>query len=173
MRMYRIKRKLYSFHTEFSGDTINLPGGIVLKKTEPVGFMKWISSFSRYVRENLESTIWYDAYKGQDRIGEMQIDAVPGTKDLHLGWIGIDPGYRRNGYATEVLRYFIHEARRKGFSRIILEATEMGYPVYKGLGFREIPVEKEKPSLFRRFFEWSWGNPGELEEKLVKMELVL
>lgn len=48
------------------------------------------------------------------------------------------PQYRNMGYATEVLKLNIAEAKRQELSFIELSASEMGKPLYKKLGFQEL-----------------------------------
>lgn len=45
--------------------------------------------------------------------------------------------YRRMGIARRMVGQLVGEARAKGCSEIILDATEEGRPLYKSLGFKE------------------------------------
>ncbi len=45
------------------------------------------------------------------------------------------PSARRKGLATRLVRRLVEEARRRGYPRIVLHASEMGLPVYEKLGF--------------------------------------
>ena len=44
-------------------------------------------------------------------------------------------GYRRRGHAEKLLRMLIKEAGRLGVGKILLDATQMGRPLYEKLGF--------------------------------------
>ena len=46
--------------------------------------------------------------------------------------------YRRRGYGRALTWAAIAEGRRRGCKTVILTATEMGYPLYLGMGFEEI-----------------------------------
>ena len=45
--------------------------------------------------------------------------------------------YRRQGIAQKLVEMLISEAREKGVTHISLEATDMGRPLYGGVGFHE------------------------------------
>ncbi len=46
-----------------------------------------------------------------------------------------DPAYRGNGYATQLLDHLVSEARNHDVTRLFLEASVWGKPVYKKYGF--------------------------------------
>ena len=45
--------------------------------------------------------------------------------------------YRRKGIARDMIKQLIEEAKARGCSEIILDATDDGRPLYKSLGFEE------------------------------------
>lgn len=45
------------------------------------------------------------------------------------------PGYRRKGYAGNLMRMLLEDAAEKNVSIVELKATEDGYKLYKSLGF--------------------------------------
>jgi len=45
--------------------------------------------------------------------------------------------YRRQGIATKLLELILGEARRLGCEKVLLEATDMGRPVYEKFGFHD------------------------------------
>ncbi len=47
-----------------------------------------------------------------------------------------EPAHRRRGLASRVTRALVATARRRGFPRVELHATEIGRPLYERLGFR-------------------------------------
>ena len=57
------------------------------------------------------------------------------------------PEYRRNGIAYKTLDLLIAEAKRKDFTTISLEATDMGRPLYKKYGFVKMNDEMELPNV--------------------------
>ena len=63
-----------------------------------------------------------------------------GTTIMHrdsawLASIIVHPDHRNNGYGTIITRQLIDSIDAKKFSTIYLDATDLGYPVYKKLGF--------------------------------------
>jgi len=47
---------------------------------------------------------------------------------------------RRRGLAAEVLRALLLDARDRGQRAAVLQATELGHPLYRHMGFRELEV---------------------------------
>jgi GNAT superfamily N-acetyltransferase len=52
--------------------------------------------------------------------------------------VSADPGRRGRGLGSSITRAALMEARRRGYRIAILHATEMGYPVYRRLGFEDV-----------------------------------
>jgi GNAT superfamily N-acetyltransferase len=52
-----------------------------------------------------------------------------------LWWVSTLPMARGKGIGTEMTLYPIREARQQGYRVGVLLATEMGYPLYKKLGY--------------------------------------
>jgi len=50
------------------------------------------------------------------------------------------PEFRRRGFGSVITAAALMEARRRGCKTAILHATEMGYPIYRRLGFEEVCV---------------------------------
>lgn len=55
------------------------------------------------------------------------------------------PAYRRRGIAYKTLDLLVAAARERGVSRITLEATRMGRPLYEKYGFVGLGDEMELP----------------------------
>jgi len=55
------------------------------------------------------------------------------------------PEYRRKGIAYHTLDMLIEAAREKGITHIILEATDMGRPLYEKYGFLKMEDEMQLP----------------------------
>lgn len=53
------------------------------------------------------------------------------------------PEYRRQGIAIRTLDLLVKDAREQGVSQIVLEATDMGRPLYERYGFVKIEDEME------------------------------
>ena len=59
--------------------------------------------------------------------------------------IGIDPGFKRQGYGTSLLNHLIEELRKRDIGEILLEVRAGNKPAiqfYKRQGFEEISVRK-------------------------------
>lgn len=57
-----------------------------------------------------------------------------------LAWIGmmlVDPGYRRRGIGRSLMEHALAYFEGAAVETIKLDATDAGYPLYRGLGFRD------------------------------------
>jgi GNAT superfamily N-acetyltransferase len=54
-----------------------------------------------------------------------------------LYFIGTHTPLRRRGIGTAITRYALQEAQRAGYPLVILQASAMGDPIYRALGFGE------------------------------------
>ncbi len=61
----------------------------------------------------------------------------PTGKRGHLMNVYTRKEYRRQGVAQKMVDFLIDDARAHGATEISLDATEMGKPLYKSLGFEE------------------------------------
>lgn len=52
--------------------------------------------------------------------------------------VSADPDHRGRGLGSSITRAPLIEARRRGYRVAVLHATEMGYPVYRRLGFQDV-----------------------------------
>lgn len=63
-----------------------------------------------------------------------------------LAWVGmvlVDPGFRRKGFATALVRAALDGLGAEGVEAVKLDATPEGAPVYEGLGFEaELLIER-------------------------------
>jgi ribosomal protein S18 acetylase RimI-like enzyme len=55
-----------------------------------------------------------------------------------LYWIGVRPEQRNRGLGEAITRAITNAAFARGASAIVLQASQMGLPVYRELGFREL-----------------------------------
>lgn len=67
----------------------------------------------------------------------------PGGKKAYIMNIYTDPEYRRKGIAAKTLDMLIKDTKDKGITAILLEATEMGRPLYEKYGFVKMNNEME------------------------------
>ena len=63
-----------------------------------------------------------------------------------LFYIGTLPEVRRRGIALAMVNYLLNHAKTKGYHISVLQASEMGYPVYKKIGFKKYYTTK----IYRR-----------------------
>lgn len=62
-----------------------------------------------------------------------------------------EPRFRRRGVASMVVAEAVKWSVREGYERVMLHASEMGMPVYRGLGFKrtsEMRLDLTKPVSF-------------------------
>jgi ribosomal protein S18 acetylase RimI-like enzyme len=52
--------------------------------------------------------------------------------------VGTDPAARRRGLAAALMRLAIADAAAAGCTTTTLQATQMGRPLYRGLGYEEL-----------------------------------
>ena len=48
------------------------------------------------------------------------------------------PSYRNQGIGAELLKRIVEEAKQLGYKKITLNASEMGRPLYKKYGFKDV-----------------------------------
>jgi ribosomal protein S18 acetylase RimI-like enzyme len=104
---------------------------------------------------------WDDAfaYVGY-RNGQAVTAAATYLEDdrLYVAWVATLPEARRNGHAEAALRHSLETAARiSGLSRTVLHATELGYPVYQAMGYRQVATFHV---CFPRSIVDGMSNPG-------------
>lgn len=52
-------------------------------------------------------------------------------------YIGTIPEVRGKGIAQAMVNYILNKAKKEGYMFCVLQASEMGYPLYKKIGFKE------------------------------------
>ena len=60
-------------------------------------------------------------------------------KNAYITSVFVEPDYRRQGIASEMLRRIVARAQAYGCVNIMLTATDMGKPLYEKLGFIQTP----------------------------------
>ena len=68
---------------------------------------------------------------------EMPTCSNPTGRCAFLMNIYTDPAYRRRGIAARIVNALVEDAKARGAGSVLLEATEMGAPLYRKLGFVE------------------------------------
>lgn len=59
-------------------------------------------------------------------------------KNAYLTSMFVEPGYRRQGIATALVNRLVEKAKGRGCPAVMLNASEMGRPLYEKLGFKDI-----------------------------------
>lgn len=62
----------------------------------------------------------------------------PKGKNAYLTSMFVEPGYRRQGIATALVNRLVEKAKGRGCPVVMLNASEMGRPLYEKLGFKDI-----------------------------------
>jgi GNAT superfamily N-acetyltransferase len=66
------------------------------------------------------------------------VGAVDVDGDAGIYWVGTLPEARGRGVASGLMRQAVLDARQRGCATTSLQATAMGRPVYRRLGYREL-----------------------------------
>ena len=61
----------------------------------------------------------------------------PTGKRAHLMNVYTREAFRRRGVGKLMVQFLIDEAKSRGVTEISLDATQMGHPLYKNLGFND------------------------------------
>jgi GNAT superfamily N-acetyltransferase len=86
---------------------------------------------------------WHGDYKGFVGVAEgsvVSIAAIVETKEaIGIYSLATHPWHRRKGYGEALLRAAVAQAeQRSGARRIVLQASDAGYAMYRRLGFRDV-----------------------------------
>lgn len=148
----RVERH-FSFYSDSESEVVL--EDIILKKYEP-GFLGRISEGMKKDQDNF---LFYDIYKGQEKIGSVQFDKVS-ENEINIPLIEISKKHRGNHYDTKVLEWAIKYFKRCGFKELSLEAAG-GSPdaihIYEKLGFKKLNQISENDI---------WGGLIEMKLKL-------
>ena len=118
---------------------------IAANKLEIDADLSHIDAASAAYFADTEKHTTYLAYDGENVVGvgsvdyhtEMPTVANPTGKCAFLMNIYTAPEYRHRGIATRIVQMLIADAREKGAGSVMLEATEMGAPMYRKIGFAD------------------------------------
>ena len=87
------------------------------------------------------------AYMGEKIVGcggmclyqEMPSPDNPNGKCAYLMNIYARPQFRRHGIGDAIVRWLVSKAKQLGITKIFLETSEKGRPLYKEIGFMDMP----------------------------------
>ncbi len=83
---------------------------------------------------NIPMRVYYGVWQGRSVSGSM----VYFDKECAIiQCVGTDPDARGRGFAPAVVAACIQAAKEEGYRYVVLQASDMGYPVYLKMGFTE------------------------------------
>lgn len=99
---------------------------------------------------NQTETDWLNVFRlapqacfGLERDGEIVATTTAVSYGRKLGWIGMvltDPAHRRQGLGRRLMEHALEALYADGIEWIKLDATDMGAPLYRSLGFEDEAV---------------------------------
>lgn len=105
-----------------------------INKLQPEGWSSIVTKFDYYIKKEF-------CYPKKIMIDD-EIVAIGATNIFkESAWIShviVKENYRGNGIGKELLNSLITDLKNKGIKSINLLASEMGYPLYKKLGFDDV-----------------------------------
>lgn len=114
----------------------------------------WKNS-QEYYRKSLQdgSHIAYLVFDGPQFVGAGGVSFYqvmptyhnPTGQNAYIMNLYTAPTHRRRGIASHTLQLLIHAAYERGVTRISLDSTQMGRPLYEKHGFVPMPDELELP----------------------------
>ncbi len=75
-------------------------------------------------------------YAGAIPVATARLSCLGDVGNIH--GVVTEPTYRRRGFGTEMTWAAVAEALKRGCTAIVLSASDMGYPVYRRMGFRTV-----------------------------------
>jgi GNAT superfamily N-acetyltransferase len=88
---------------------------------------------------------------GEDTVGCCAL-APEGPGEYEVAKMAVTEAHQGKGIGRKILERVIVEARAKGATRLYLETNSKltATHLYQSVGFRHLPVERRKPSLYSR-----------------------
>lgn len=138
-------------------ESFNIPEGMEIKEVRDLGelktwtdilvesfeFPKIAASYKKYFinagLENLNFHYYLGFLNGKPVATSVLFN---GKGAAGIFYIGTLPKVRRQGIAKAMVNYLLSEAKNRGYDISILQASEMGYPLYKNIGFKKYYTTK-------------------------------
>ena len=97
---------------------------------------------------------------------EMPSPDNPNGKCAYLMNIYARPPFRRRGVGGAVVRWLVDQAKRRGIPKIYLETSRAGRPLYREIGFAEMPdmMKLSAPADAQETGETAHDNSEEKKE---------
>lgn len=77
----------------------------------------------------------YLAMRDDEAVGTSMLYLTPGAVGIHM--MGVPRAHRRQGIARGVMHALLRRAAELGRDPLVLQASRLGAPLYRSLGFRE------------------------------------
>jgi ribosomal protein S18 acetylase RimI-like enzyme len=109
--------------------------GRAAELTQLIGWSQDISIWKRLIAWGGESA--FCLVHGDQLVAT----AVSTVYNQRLAWVGVvitHPDYRGQGCAKRLMNVALDDARERGVECVMLDASQLGYPVYQKLGFRDL-----------------------------------
>jgi GNAT superfamily N-acetyltransferase len=137
-------------------ESFNIPEGMEIKEVlnleelktwtdilvKSFEFPEIVHSYKKYFIAGLESpdSHYYLGFLNGKPVSTGVLFNSKGAAGLF--YIGTIPKVRRQGIAKTMVNHLLREAKNKGYHISILQASEMGYPIYKKIGFKKYYTTK-------------------------------
>ena len=148
---YQNKWKAMAIDLKNVPKEFNIPESMEIKKVNSLEELKtWtdvlvksfefplLESYKKYfIKAGLENLNfnYYLGYFNGNPVATSIIFKGKGTAGMF--YIGTIQESRREGIASALVNYILNEAKNEGYNICVLQASEMGYPLYKKIGFKE------------------------------------
>lgn len=109
--------------------------------------------FTQRYLEDSAVTLYLGYDQGEPAAASMRVEDpdLKGQSDSLAGiyWVGTKPEFRKRGHGERLTHYACEQAREDGYALVSLQASEMGEPIYKRMGF-------ETTAYYQRYVkQWS------------------
>ncbi len=127
------------------------PGLTISRAADDAALRAWVTGFfsqaSQPMFEDIlavynelgysEHSPWsyYTAYLDGEPVAASMLHCAAGVAGVY--WVGVIPAVRRQGIGTAITWHALRQAQQMGYHWAVLQATELGAPVYRRLGFKE------------------------------------
>ncbi len=143
--------KAMAIHLKTAPEQFDIPDGMEIKEVQNLEELKiWtdvlvksfefpiVESYKKYFInagvENIDFNYYLGFFNGEPVATSIYFK---GTTAAGLFYIGTIPKARGKGIAETMVKYLLNRAKNEDYEFCVLQASELGYPVYKRIGFKE------------------------------------